>query len=131
MTHVAKALSVPFLRELHAIWSDELAITAAHPFRSYVQADPDIHIAYFQSHYVVERWREILLWSFVVGRIGAEDDSWGPQEASRAWGELRGMEGETTLKAKRRRRDTLAQLHGLQKSDPTMSTWETTYIFCE
>lgn len=40
------------------------------------------------ASHVVERWREILLWSWVVGRLGGPHNQWDAAIRSRAWSEL-------------------------------------------
>jgi len=43
------------------------------------------------GHHVVERWREVLLWSWVIGRIGGLENEWRPDvERMTAWSELGG-----------------------------------------
>lgn len=88
------------LQEL-SIWEDELGETASHPHRTsdappIVGAMPDVSTTFIHTHYIVERWREALLWSFVVGRIGGLNDEWGDDEISRAWEEL-GSRGDVRM----------------------------------
>ncbi|KAG9003573.1 hypothetical protein FRB93_010991 [Tulasnella sp. JGI-2019a] len=131
LTHVAKALSVPFLTELQQAWSDPtkhwaLGATAAHAFRSYVRADPDVSMTLLQTHYVVERWREALLWSFMVGRIGGDNGDW---DFDRAWRELGGDDDDENLLVTRGVRDTLGELEAFQANDTSMPKGKTTYQF--
>lgn len=44
---------------------------------------------FMMVHFVVERWREALLWTWVVGKHGKLDDSWGEAETVRAWDDLK------------------------------------------
>lgn len=84
-----------------------MATTASHSFPSDFDRDPDVDIGFLMTHYVVERWREALLWSFFVGSIGGDDDQW---DADRAWQELGGMAEHDEIKVVRGPRDTLHQL---------------------
>lgn len=128
LTHVAKALSVPFLAELQTIWSSALARTASHAFRSYVKTDPDVSTTLLHTQYVVERWREALLWSWVVGRIGGDGDDW---DVGRAWTELGGELGKENLLVTRGVRDTIGEVEAFQGNDTSMPKGRTSYVFCE
>ncbi|KAG8885296.1 hypothetical protein FRB98_001881 [Tulasnella sp. 332] len=129
LTHVAKALSIPILIELQTIWSNPLARTASHAFRSYVKTDPDVSTTLLQTHYVVERWREALLWSWVVGRIGADEDGEEGWDFSRAWRELGGELGKETLLVQRGARDTVGDVAAFQDNDTSMAKGKTDYVF--
>ncbi|KAI0671047.1 hypothetical protein C8Q78DRAFT_973893 [Trametes maxima] len=91
VVHEAKAVSFAMLQELALIWPEEIAKTATHPFRETVRGEGDFYQMFVHAHFIVERAREAMLWTWVVGRIGGLDDSWGADEASRAWGELGGL----------------------------------------
>lgn len=89
VAHEAKALKRTLISEISLIWSTELAATASHPFRT----DPrlrDAHIGFMAAHFVVERWREGLLWSWVVARLGGREDEWDATTSAQAWQELGG-----------------------------------------
>ncbi|KAG9092209.1 hypothetical protein FRC06_000197 [Ceratobasidium sp. 370] len=87
--HEAKAFKRSLIAELSLIWSSELAATSSHPFRT----DPllrDAHMGFIAAHFVVERWREGLLWSWIVARLGGANDEWDAVTSERAWLELGG-----------------------------------------
>ncbi|KDQ19027.1 hypothetical protein BOTBODRAFT_184820 [Botryobasidium botryosum FD-172 SS1] len=105
--HEAKAASLPMLQEISQIWRDEITRTSHRPFRETVGGDGHFHMFFVQSHYIVERWREALLWSFIVGKIGGLDDSWGAREASLAWEEIGGTPGEAAVVVQPTPRSTL------------------------
>ncbi|CAE6446760.1 unnamed protein product, partial [Rhizoctonia solani] len=87
--HEAKALKRSLISEISLIWSAELAETSSHPFRT----DPllrDAHMGFMATHFVVERWREGLLWSWAVARLGGKDDEWDSMTSMQAWRELGG-----------------------------------------
>ncbi|KDN51800.1 hypothetical protein RSAG8_00348, partial [Rhizoctonia solani AG-8 WAC10335] len=87
--HEAKALKRSLISEISLIWSAELAETSSHPFRT----DPllrDAHMGFMATHFVVERWREGLLWSWTVARLGGKDDEWDTMTSMQAWRELGG-----------------------------------------
>lgn len=93
MIHVAKTISPAILRELDEIWPDEFLTTAGHRFRG----QRDVYTTFLHGHYIVERWRELLLWSWVVGRWGKDDDTLGEAELDSMWDDLGGMETEESL----------------------------------
>ncbi|KAF8758668.1 N-acetylglucosamine-1-phosphate transferase alpha and beta subunits [Rhizoctonia solani] len=85
--HEAKALKRSLINEISLIWSAELAETSSHPFRT----DPllrDAHMGFMSAHFIVERWREGLLWSWIVARLGGKEDEWNARTSMQAWREL-------------------------------------------
>ncbi|CAE6424205.1 unnamed protein product [Rhizoctonia solani] len=87
--HEAKALKRSLINEISLIWSTELAETASHPFRT----DPllrDAHMGFMSAHFIVERWREGLLWSWIIARLGGKQGKWDAMTSMQAWRELGG-----------------------------------------
>ncbi|PWZ01779.1 hypothetical protein BCV70DRAFT_204568 [Testicularia cyperi] len=73
------------VEELHETWPDALAKVHA----SRVPSTDDIDIAYLQTHYIMERFREALLWSFFVARHDRDGDgNYSPAEAKALLQEL-------------------------------------------
>lgn len=115
------------------MWPDALALAASHPFRETDSGAGDISILFLQAHFIVERWREALLWSWAVAKHGSFGDEWDEETAVHAWRELGGEPGEKELEIRAGYRETLedhrwkAYLHasGHIKSDKTQ------YRFCE
>lgn len=58
-------------------------------------------------HFVIERWREGLLWSWVIGKHGGLDDSWTQTIADGAWKELGGQLGHAKIDVRARLRETM------------------------
>ncbi|KZV65257.1 hypothetical protein PENSPDRAFT_756655 [Peniophora sp. CONT] len=94
--HMPKIMSVELLHEMAETFSDAFARTGARPMRAVWLdgAAGDIHPGFMFVHFVVERWREGLLWSWAVARMGGDDDAW---DADAAWAELRGGEDEMVV----------------------------------
>ncbi|KAI0741527.1 hypothetical protein C8Q80DRAFT_1273944 [Daedaleopsis nitida] len=88
--HQAKAVSFAIVQELALMWPSWLAQTASHAFRETEGGDGDFYHMFVFAHFLVERAREALLWSWTVGRVGGLDDSWDEDVARRAWVELGG-----------------------------------------
>lgn len=60
----------------------------------------DVHTVFGIGHFVMERHRETLLWSFVVARVAPSDGSWGAIERARAWAELGGAPGADEMRVR-------------------------------
>lgn len=85
IAHTAKALSVPLMAEFQTMWQSQIDITATHPFRGMTSGNRDVYVNFMFTHTLVERWREALLWSWVVGKIGPLGGRWGVREREMAW----------------------------------------------
>ena len=135
--HEAKAVSFALLQELALVWPEEIAETATHAFRETEAGKGDFYQMFILAHYTIERAREALLWSWVVGRIGKLDDTWGPEEAERAWRELGGSESEENrdeVHVHANPRETLVKervLKNLQEAGYDTREIHTEYEFCQ
>jgi Stealth protein CR3, conserved region 3 len=135
--HAAKSSSMPLLQEAAHIWEDEFRMTAEHKFRGMRDSETgagDAYMSFLLTHLVVERWREALLWSWVVGRIGGDDDQWGVEQQMTAWKELGGDPEDVERKVDVRltRRKTVEEdrvTRSLEASGQTSSK-KTVYSFC-
>ncbi|KDN41724.1 hypothetical protein RSAG8_07255, partial [Rhizoctonia solani AG-8 WAC10335] len=113
--HLAKTLSIPMLKEVARAWPDDLGRVVRRPFRGMkhmAENEPaDMYMVFMEHHWIVERWREALLWSWVVARgearTGGNTDAWTERVAQQAWKELGGQVGEDTLVVQRAPRSTL------------------------
>lgn len=129
---------MPLLQEAAHIWEDEFRMTAEHKFRG--MRDPytgagDAYMSFLLTHLVVERWREALLWSWVIGRIGGDDDQWSMEQQMMAWEELGGDPEDVELEVDviLTRRKTLEQdrVARILESSGQMFSKKTTYSFCK
>jgi hypothetical protein len=101
---MAKVMSIPILREIAASFPQAFGRTGTRVFREVWLNEPgDVHTPFMLPQYVVERWREALLWSWAVGRLGGDDDSW---DSSVAWSAL-GFPSEPSIRVEWIQRDTL------------------------
>ncbi|KAI0088478.1 hypothetical protein BDY19DRAFT_165838 [Irpex rosettiformis] len=89
VTHEAKSSSISILHEISQIWSSDIAFAATHPFRETKSGEMDPSMIFLMVHFTVERWREALLWTWIVGKHGSLDDSWGEEQTMKAWDELK------------------------------------------
>ncbi|KAI0823219.1 hypothetical protein BC628DRAFT_1325337 [Trametes gibbosa] len=108
VVHEAKAVSFALLQEIALVWPDEIAKSATHAFRETEGGDGDFYQMFIFAHFTVERAREALLWTWIVGRVGGLDDSWGDAEATQAWRELGGLKDGAELRVHAYPRETLA-----------------------
>ncbi|KAG8715128.1 Xanthine phosphoribosyltransferase 1 [Ceratobasidium sp. 394] len=141
-THLAKSLSIPMLQEVADAWPNEIALAASRPFRGMKhmrggETTADAYMVFLEHHWVVERWREALLWSWVVARgcdrvrYGEDLDVWTREVAEIAWKELGGSTGQMTLEVRRGHRSTLDDTHewaGAQATSPDSEPSTTTLV---
>ncbi|KAF9517786.1 hypothetical protein BS47DRAFT_1325910 [Hydnum rufescens UP504] len=133
--HQARALSVSIMRELTSIWAEQINATASRPFRGTSHGLGDLYMSFLATHFIVERWREALLWTFVVAKIGSADGVWGEAEAQSAWQAIGGATGSIETKVLRGERETLEfgrVRRILEKGghgDQTLNSRRTTYVF--
>lgn len=104
--------------EVSITWNSELHHTGQQPFRLNPEAK-DAYLPFLATHWIVERHREALLWSWVVARIGGDDDEWGPAQSAQAWSELGGALNADSVDVRRGARSTLDE-------DQVMSTLDST-----
>ncbi|KAM0755806.1 hypothetical protein T439DRAFT_308229 [Meredithblackwellia eburnea MCA 4105] len=71
LAHIAKAFSTPLLREMEEMWREELLSTSQSRFRG---NKDEFQPSFLATHYIVERHREALLWSFFVARADRDGD---------------------------------------------------------
>ena len=114
-SHESKTLSTPLLREMAAMYTDALAVSA----RVRVRADAasrvlNLHSLFLYVHFVVERHREALLWSWAVARMTQHAESNAGEWLDTAWLEVGGEPGSETIDVKAKKRDTI-ELPTLEK----------------
>jgi 3-O-alpha-D-mannopyranosyl-alpha-D-mannopyranose xylosylphosphotransferase len=76
--------------EVSIMFGEELAIAATRGFRESKRGTADLEMAALASWLRIERWREALLWTWVVGKLGGSDGVWG-NEAREELRELFGI----------------------------------------
>lgn len=105
-THEAKTLVKSMVDEVSITWNSELHLTGQQRFRLNPEAK-DAYLPFLVTHWIVERHREALLWSWVVARIGGDDDEWGAAQSAQAWMELGGAPDADSVDIRRGARTTL------------------------
>ncbi|GAA5942317.1 uncharacterized protein JCM15063_002968 [Sporobolomyces koalae] len=66
LVHVAKSVSLPLLKEMHSVFMTDLTRTAEARFRG--KGLIEAQTMHLFVHYTIEKHREALLWSFLIGR---------------------------------------------------------------
>lgn len=131
--HEAKSVSLSFLREITMMWPDAIAAAGSHTFRETVSGQGDASMLFLLSHFVVERWREALLWSWVVAKHGSIGDEWSAQTMQAAWAELGAGEEQREFEVRAGWRETIEDRRTkafLRASGHTHSD-KTQYRFCK
>lgn len=66
LVHQGKAISAALLDEVASVWAEEMKKTASARFRG---NGIEVNTLFLATHYVIERHREALLWSFLVAKM--------------------------------------------------------------
>ncbi|CAE6425909.1 unnamed protein product [Rhizoctonia solani] len=120
-THEAKTLVKSMVDEVSITWNSELHHTGQQRFRMNPDAK-DAYLPFLATHWIVERHREALLWTWVVARIGGDDDEWGPAQSAQAWKELGGASDSDLVDVRRQVRSTLYEDRVMNVLDSTGDT---------
>ena len=111
--HLPKVLSVSLLDEASILFAESLSLSATRGFRRSKRGLADVEMGWLVSQLRMERWREALLWSFIVGKMGGNDGLWGAYEREEVKRVLRGAgaqetgpNGEKTIMVNRPERET-------------------------
>lgn len=127
--HLPKALSRHIAHEASVMFAEELSSAATRTFRESRRGRADVEFAWLLTHLGMERWREGLLWSFVVARVGGVEGVWGDaarQEMRELFGEER---GKVTVYKKKRK--TVEDMDNTAFNAGWDEPFQTNYIHCE
>lgn len=121
------------MQEASIAFASHLNDAALRHFRESHRGVGDVSMAFLTTHMRIERWREALLWSWVVAKIGASDGVWG-KGARVQLKELLGVQDlaqSESVEIRRAPRDTLRDV----ESNFERVAWEppmaTEFRFCE
>ncbi|WVQ98135.1 hypothetical protein IAU59_005257 [Kwoniella sp. CBS 9459] len=76
MHHLPKTVSKSILHEASIMFKDELSLASTRGFRESHRGAGDVEMAWLTTHMRIERWREALLWSWAVAKVGGVDGRW-------------------------------------------------------
>ncbi|KAJ7036432.1 hypothetical protein C8F04DRAFT_1095488 [Mycena alexandri] len=100
--HNARAFSLPLLHEASLAFGPFFSATPLSPFRGVINTPPDLEVnmMFLGQHFVVERHREALLYSWIVAKWGAPGGGiLGRTEKDAMWAELGGVRTTEALRA--------------------------------
>lgn len=121
------------LQEASIGFASALNDAALRHFRESHRGVGDVSMAFLTTHMRIERWREALLWSWAVAKVGSSDGVWGndARQEIRELLDIDGAEQGRRVKIRRAARDTLGQVvDNFQRAawEPPMAT---EFRFCE
>lgn len=131
--HEAKFASLSLIKEVASMWAPHMTRVASHPFRETVAGTADVSLFFLLYHFVVERWREALLWSWTVAKHGGLDDEWSEEIMREAWLELGGTDSERNVTCKAGWRDTMNddRIHEFLRKSGHPQVDQTVYVACK
>jgi 3-O-alpha-D-mannopyranosyl-alpha-D-mannopyranose xylosylphosphotransferase len=132
MYHIPKALTLSLTHEASVMWEDELTEAATRGFRRSERGIGDIEMSWLVGFLRVERWREALLWSWAVARLGGESGTWDEsarEEVTRVL-EVSSLEVDSVLITQGPRK-TLEDVWEINTQMGWESPHRTVYTFCK
>lgn len=133
MHHMPKSLTKSLVHEASILFAHELTLALTRGFRESKRGLAHMEMACLVTHLRVERWREALLWSWVVGRVGGADGVWGEearQEVRKVLGRVDGVDGVKVL-VEKDNRTPLEDMIGLTERAGWEAPQRSQYLFCE
>ena len=130
--HVPKSLTVSLVHEASVMWKDALTESATRGFRRSVRGTGDIEMSWLSTFLRVERWREALLWTWAVARLGGADETWGRTEVEEVIKLFNvGPETGDLAVVRKGERKTLEDVYRLGKQMGWDKPAGTGYVFCK
>lgn len=80
LTHMPKAMTQSIAQESEVMWAKVFTEAATRCFRQSKRGRADVEMAWLWTWLQIERWREALLWTWAVARLGGEDGMIGERE---------------------------------------------------
>ena len=133
MHHLPKTLSVSLAQEATVIWEHELSEASTRGFRTSTRGLADVEMSWLVSYLRVERWREALLWTWAVARVGGLEGIWradAREEVRKVLGLSKDM-GDVNVLVKRGKRTTTEDIKAMSLEEQWDLPLKTAYVFCE
>jgi 3-O-alpha-D-mannopyranosyl-alpha-D-mannopyranose xylosylphosphotransferase len=131
MHHMPKALSKSLVHEASVMFARDLSEAATRGFRESMRGTADIEMAWLVGHLGIERWREALLWTWAVAKVGGVKGVWG-EEARKEVRRVLNVRGDvgqvTVIKGER---ETLGDLENVMGQAGWEMPKRTEYRFCK
>ncbi|KLT42962.1 hypothetical protein CC85DRAFT_244958 [Cutaneotrichosporon oleaginosum] len=71
--HMPKAFTKTMAHESSIMFAEQMTTAATRAFRESKRGRADIEMAFVMAHLQIERWREGLLWTYIVAKLGGQD----------------------------------------------------------
>jgi 3-O-alpha-D-mannopyranosyl-alpha-D-mannopyranose xylosylphosphotransferase len=86
--HVPKVITRGLHHEASIMFKDALTTSAQRKFRELVDGEGDVHMQWLLMALRIERWREAMLWTWAVARVGTRP-AWGENKGGQIgiWGD--------------------------------------------
>lgn len=75
--HMPKAFTKHVAHEASIMFAPQMTLASTRAFRESKRGRADIENAWVMSHLQIERWREGLLWTYIVAKLGGQDGMLG------------------------------------------------------
>ncbi|WVW78369.1 hypothetical protein I302_100323 [Kwoniella bestiolae CBS 10118] len=72
--HLPKIQSTSMMNEALTMFNEELSISTTRNFRESKRGRGDVEMAWLTTNLRIERWREALLWSYIVAKVGHQNE---------------------------------------------------------
>lgn len=95
--HMPKSFTKLIAQEAVIMFGKQMTVATTRAFRESKRGRADIEMAFVMSHLQIERWREALLWTYIVAKLGGQDGMLGAQardEFRKALHVTKGNEGD-------------------------------------
>lgn len=131
--HMPKAVSRSATHEATVMFADTLSTAATRTFRESARGVGDVEMTWLITQLQIERWREALLWTFIVGRVGGTAGKWGDgarDELRRVLRVEKGDEGDVVV-VKTGRRETIMDVPNLDRHGGWEGPKNSFYKWCK
>ncbi|PPQ65809.1 hypothetical protein CVT26_000394 [Gymnopilus dilepis] len=98
LVHNARSLPLPLLHEASLTFPSAFSSTATSRFRGQDAARPETHTLWLATHFIIERHREALLWSWAVAKWGGQKGRVTREEKNKMWVEIGGDLDQSSTK---------------------------------
>lgn len=111
-SHESKVVSTPIFRELAGMFPEQLADSGRARVRSQTGSKvTNVHMMALYLHFIVERHREAVLWSWAVGRMTQIAERGEEDWVEAAWREVGGAVKAGAVEVRSKSRKTLSREH--------------------
>ncbi|WWC86837.1 uncharacterized protein L201_001716 [Kwoniella dendrophila CBS 6074] len=126
--HLPKIQSKSILHEAVTMFKEELSVSSTREFRESKKGKGDIEMAWLTTNLRIERWRESLLWSYIIAKIGAQQNGYWNNQSRLDFINLMGITNEHISGQQRlfieRRTNRMTLFDSYQADQKSNGKWE-------